>query len=234
MSIRTVYIGTMRLLRRLLDSLGALDRMEMSSRPAIRHLRTMLAIYDTVDLVHLGLPWWTYKAIDRVEGFLQGRDARVFEYGSGASTVWLAQRAGEIYSVEHDEEFANLVGSLISGFDNVTLLTVPPKEAMGSAAAPSGRRGYENMDFIEYVETIGQVGGEFDLIVVDGRARVSCALWAFRYLKPGGILLFDDLRRNRYRSIFEMIGGRVEVLSGAKPCIPYRDTTALISKKAHD
>jgi len=52
-------------------------------------VRTSMVYVD--DLVNLDIPWWTYGAIDAVQQHLEslkGR-ARLFEFGSGASTVWL-------------------------------------------------------------------------------------------------------------------------------------------------
>lgn len=228
MNVRRIYIGIVRLIRRLLRGVGLLAPMERSRLPLVRHLRSMLAIYDTEDMAHLGLPWWTYAAIQEVDVLLEGRKARVFEYGAGASTMWLASRAHEVFSVEHDADFVPVVASLTDDFDNVTLLSVPPTEVAGVPVTPSGRDGYENADFTDYVQAIDRVGGTFDLIVVDGRARVACLDHALGFLAEGGVVLFDDIRRARYRAALERDDVEVTLLAGAKPSIPYRDTTALL------
>jgi len=205
--------------------------MEKSSNRQIRHMRTLLSIYDTEDLVRLDLPWWTYSAIDYVDQFLSSRPARVFEYGSGASTLWLAQRAVAVDSVEHDLDFVRLMSGLAHQRPNITLHAEPP-ETTTTPVVPSGRAGYERCDFTRYVNSIERVDGEFDLIVIDGRARVACLTPALRHLKPGGLILFDDVKRPRYREVLQRPDVTVEVLSGAKPSLPYRDATALIRPRA--
>jgi hypothetical protein len=227
-SVRSSYVRAMRAIRGLLSRVGALEPMERSDRLWVRHLRTMLAIYDTEDLARLDLPWWTYSAIEEVEKFLHSREARVFEYGSGASTLWLARRSDHVFSAEHDPAFAALVEKLDPTIQNVTFITVTPSPTNEPGAARSQRPGYEGMDFSSYTGSIERVGGDFDLIVIDGRARVACLDRAVEHLKPDGLILFDDIRRKRYRSALDRQGFDVEVFTGTKPSIPYRDATALM------
>lgn len=231
MSLRSRYVSSLRLLRRGLSRVGALTAVERSSNRHIRHLRTLLSIYDTEDLVHLDLPWWTYSAIDYIEDFLRSRPARVFEYGSGASTIWLSQRATTVDSVEHDLAFIRMMSDLTRERANITLHAEPP-ETTTAPATRSGRKGYEASDFTNYVNSIDRVGGKFDLIVIDGRARVACLTPALGHLNPSGLILFDDVQRARYREVLQRPDLSVEVLSGAKPSLPYPDATAVIRPRA--
>jgi hypothetical protein len=194
----------------------------------------MLAVYDAEDLAKLGLAWWTYAAIARVEMFLQGRNARVFEFGSGASTLWLARRADHVYSVEHDLEFAEVVAGLEPSIRNVTFITAPPVMDNTSEMIRSGRKGFEGLDFTDYVKSIEAIGGTFDLIVIDGRARIACLERAVEHLSPDGLILFDDIRRPRYRSALERRDMDVEVLAGPKPSIPFPDATALMRPSTYE
>ena len=68
----------------------------------------MFAIHDVHDLSRLDLPWWTYPAITR-STIWPTRSARVFEYGSGASSVWLGSPAREVHSVEHSKEWVDFL-----------------------------------------------------------------------------------------------------------------------------
>ena len=52
------------------------------------------------------IPWCTYPFIKFIEPKLN-KDFSVFEYGSGNSTIWYAQRVKEIISVENDEDWFN-------------------------------------------------------------------------------------------------------------------------------
>lgn len=233
MGLRALYVGTIRGLRHVCDRLGVLGRLEASQRPALRHLRTLFAIYDAEDLAALDLPWWSYASIRRVEQFLRDNPAaRVFEFGAGASTVWLARRAHTVVSVEHDLQFAADLSTLVAGHDNVTLFTVPPEPAVGQAArTPSQRRGFEGLDFTRYVSVIDEQDERFDLIVIDGRARVQSLARARQHLAKDGLIVFDDVERRRYRSALEQPGWLATVYRGLGPCLPLPTSTAVLQRK---
>src|SRR5262249_39630854 len=54
-------------------------------------------------------PWYTYPAVEYLKQ-LDLRDKQVFEYGCGQSTLFFAQRAARVVSVEHDPEWFQTVG----------------------------------------------------------------------------------------------------------------------------
>ena len=230
MSLKTSYVKAARSARSVARSTGLLGALERSHRPALRHLRTLFAVYDAEDLAHLDLPWWSYGAITQVEEFLAERpQARVFEFGSGASTPWLAKRAGFVDTVEHDLDFVEVVRGLLDGIENVAIHTVDVQAAPdGQPAVGSDREGHEGLDFSDYVRVIDEVDGPFDLVVVDGRARVASLRRAIPHLAPDGIIVFDDVERERYAPALEIPGLSVEVLHTATPCLPYRTSTALL------
>jgi predicted O-methyltransferase YrrM len=209
-----------------------LARLEASPRPAVRHVRSLLSIYDAEDLARLDLPWWSYRATRAIERFLSLRpQARVFEYGAGASTAWLARRAGSVDTVEHDAGFAAVARRLVAGADHVTLHVVPATPipaGAGAEAVRSERDGYQGLDFAAYVATIDRVGGPFDLIVIDGRARVAALRRALPHLAPDGAVVFDDVERRRYAPALTAPGTTVHVLRGATPGLPYPTSTAIL------
>lgn len=201
------------------------------------HLRTLFAIHDVEDLVDLDIPWWTYPAIDVVEEHLRALNgrARVFEYGSGASTVWLGRRAAEVVSVEHHPGFAEVMRKVLADarLEGTTrLLEVPPVEGSAAPVVPSARKGEDGRDYADYVASIEQVPGDFDLIVVDGRARVACLDMAVRRLAVGGLVLFDDSQRPRYHRGMATSGLRVRRLRGWAPSLPYPRESAVLDLPA--
>lgn len=227
--VRSLWISAMRGTRTLLDRTGVTRRLEGSTSFAANHARTMLSIYDVADMASLDVPWWTYRAAARVEDFLAARDgrARIFEWGSGASTVWLGRRAASVVSVEHDEQFTPIVQGLVSDMPHVEVLHVPPVPA-ASPAVPSGRRGMDGLDFSDYVAAIDKGDGPFDLIVIDGRARDACLGAARSRLAEGGLVVFDNANRRRYRPALDAWSGAKELHWGAAPALPYRSCTALL------
>ncbi|WP_154674418.1 class I SAM-dependent methyltransferase [Nakamurella lactea] len=182
-------------------------------------------------MAELGVPWWTYRSIDAVDGWLSARSKpiRVFEYGSGASTFWLSARADEIFSVEHHRGFADMMRPELAKLKNVTFLQVdaPASEAprIGSA-----KIGSEHLDFYDYVHAIDTVEGDFDVVVVDGRAREACLRIAVDRLAPGGVIIFDNSHRKRYVDAIAASGLTERIYGGLTPTLPYPDRTSLLTK----
>lgn len=233
MRVEDVYVAVWHAGRRGLAHTDMLARWAASPRRSVRHVRSMFAIHDVDDMIGLDLAWWSYRAIDAVEAHLaaRGGDAVVFEYGAGASTAWLARRSASVTSVEHDVGFADYLRPLlaadreVAGRAEVRLVPAVPTVA---PAVPSQRRGHAGLDFSNYVRAIDAVEGSFDLVVVDGRARVACVRQALPRLAPTGLLLLDNADRDEYRGVVEDPTLAVEVLRGATPCLPYPTSTALI------
>lgn len=236
--LRTYYVKGARVARTASVKSGLLGRLDHSyqakPRGVLAHWRTLYAIHDVDDLVRLDIPWWTYGAIDAVEGHLShlGGNARVFEFGSGASTVWLGRRSATVYSVEHDDFFAGIMQRVLvdAGVsDTVKLIEVPPATS-ADPRVRSGRAGEDELDFAAYVDALAQAGGKFDVICVDGRARVACALAAVEYLNSDGILVWDDSQRPRYGDGIRQTGLKVRRFRGFAPSLPYPRETALLTR----
>jgi hypothetical protein len=228
--IRGAYVSGVKTVRKAADKTGLLERLERSESPKARHVRTLFSIFDAVDMAKMDLAWWSYPAMRRVEEFLADRPgARIFEYGAGASTAWLAKRAGKVDSVEHDTEWVEFVRELLADTPGVTLHAVPATPATPQTVVRSGRVGHTDLDFGEYVSTIDRIGGPFDLIVVDGRARNDAFRRSLDHLADGGVIVFDNLKRKRYWDVISAMPGlRFELLKGATPTLPYPTTTGLI------
>jgi hypothetical protein len=109
--IRRAYVGAVRRAVDVFERAGA-DRWRSSRQtPVARHVWSLSAIHDVERMASLDLPWWTYGATREVERFPAARHgkARVFEFGSGASTLWLARRAGQVHSIVHDAAFVDVL-----------------------------------------------------------------------------------------------------------------------------
>jgi predicted O-methyltransferase YrrM len=96
----------------------------------------------------------------------------------------------------------------------------------------SEHEGDEDHDFGDYVATIDDVGGTFDLIVVDGRARPACLAAAVGHLAPDGVLVFDNAAREHYAAELARCGLDVDLRKGRAPSLPWRETTALLRHPA--
>jgi predicted O-methyltransferase YrrM len=217
---------------------SGLDRLLARRRNFwVRHVWSLFALYDVRRMVLLDNPWWVYDVTSEVERFLEERDgkARVFEFGAGASTVWLGKRAGEVHSVEHDGEFVEALRPMVAAMDNVELHHVAPAPRRPDSTAVSEHEGWEHYDFADYVSTIDAVGGVFDLIVIDGRSRPACLAAAVGHLAaPDGLLLFDNAAREHYAAALGACGLEVDLRKGRAPSLPWRETTALLRRSAGD
>lgn len=181
-----------------------------------RWLASLGAVYHLDRMIALDIPWWNVAATDAVEQFLANcPNARVFEYGSGASTLWLARRAGDVTSVEHDDAWASRMLACLRDQKNARLIV-----AGYDPAEPAGEQ--------PYVQSIAN-GGDYDLIVVDGRLRNACLQAAIPALKPGGIILFDDSGRQRYRPAIEGCDLAERRYYGLSYCVPYPDHSSILS-----
>ena len=114
---------------------------------------------------------------------------------------------------------------------HVSLRHVPPVPVTdGVPATPSRRHGHRGLDFTDYVRAIDGVDGEFDLVVVDGRAREACLHAAIPRLAPDGLVVFDNSNRRRYAEAIRSSGLRVDRVRGAAPCLPYPSETSLLTR----
>ena len=60
--------------------------------------------WSVTDKLNRPIPWYTYAAIDYLDQ-LDFSEKRVFEYGSGNSTLYWSQRCKAVVAVEHSEEW---------------------------------------------------------------------------------------------------------------------------------
>lgn len=136
-------------------------------------------------------PWWPYAAVDAVAEALPPH-ARVLEFGGGGSTLWLHDRGAAVVCVEHDSRWFDQLRKALP--EDVELLLRPP-DAEGTI-----RSEFEPGHFFDsYVaEAARHPDDTFDLVIVDGRARVECGLATMSKVRPGGMFLLDDSERPRY------------------------------------
>lgn len=140
--------------------------------------RLRLAFYQRKHPEH---PWLTADIIVFLSGFLNDSQTLV-EFGSGRSTVWFAKRVGHIISCEHHGEWhASVMQQLKSeGRGNFTYLHVGGEP--DTYIAPATRAIAERA-----------ADGKADVILVDGIHRDHCALWALEHIRPGGMILVDNI-----------------------------------------
>jgi hypothetical protein len=125
-------------------------------------------------------PDWSDNTIDFIGKVLLKTDT-VFEWGTGYSTIWLAQRVKKVITMEHNPVW----------FDKIKALAKELK--------------ITNIDFNLhllfndlYYNHIHNCDG-IDFIIVDGRNRMRCFNEAIKLGKP---VMLDDSERVRYQQAF--------------------------------
>jgi hypothetical protein len=169
-----------------------------------RDFRGWIATQDRSGLED-GRPWITFEA-ERALRTLISSETRVFEYGSGGSTVFLASRVHQLVSVEHDPTWSAQVVSFVGGRAEVDVILAPPREARQASemAYSSSSPAFAGQTFIDYVSVADRYpDGLFDLLIIDGRARTSAFFRASRVVRIGGAILLDDSERASYRPAVE-------------------------------
>lgn len=209
--VKRSYAGVMH----SIANLGPMEKLAANAQQSdeygwLRWSASLLAIHNIERMIALGLPWWNVAATREVAEFLRARPkARVFEYGAGASTIWLARHAASVTSVEHHVEWHQRLTKEVVRFPNIDLR-------------------HRELDGDAYIGAIDAAEGLFDLIVVDGRRRTECLARAIPHLAPGGILLLDDSGRSRYRNAIENCGLSERRYFGRSYCVPYPDFTSIL------
>lgn len=142
------------------------------------------------------LPWLNYSLIRLLDERLR-ETLRVFEYGSGYSTLYFAARTQSVTSVEHVPEWVQELQPYL------------PDNAMLATATPGP----------EYIQA-PYAHEPFDLILVDGLDRVECVHAAIGALRPEGVIVLDDTHRPEYQRLLAPLreqGYKTLTLYGPKP-----------------
>jgi hypothetical protein len=178
------------------------------------------------------IPWFTYSAIEALKNW-DLSDKRVFEYGSGYSTLFWASRAKEVISVEHNPQWHQKIARLVPA--NAKVMLAPIDEAK-NGYHPSAETSAE---LARYTETITDVGGRFQILVIDGyarsRVRYKCARAALPHLDDNGLVILDNSDWLPATAMFLRQSGLIEVdLSGPVPGNKNHQTTSFFFTRQFD
>ena len=164
------------------------------------------------------LPWWSFSAIEEADRLFPGK--RIFEWGSGGSTLRYAQKGARITAIEDDVDWMNavrkeLVKAGVS--DRVTMRNI--------YFDFDNPIGFADSDYCAALDS-----SEWDVVIIDGQdktfnERIACFRHAEPLMSSGSIILVDDFWRyeellatNRAQSVrvFQSVGPcRIGVTSTA-------------------
>lgn len=174
---------------------------------------TAFDTHQAVDTNGSPIPWVTYSFIDFIKPRLN-KELTVFEYGSGNSTLFYAQRVKRVVSVEHDDDW----------YKKIVKQKAPNAEMIFT---PLERNG-------EYSQKAKLLNKKFDIIIVDGRDRINCCKYSIDALSEKGVLVLDDSERNKYdkaRAFLIENDFKELSFSGVSPGLFYNKATSVFYRK---
>lgn len=123
-------------------------------------------------------PLMSSVEINKIISYLNP-EYKFFEWGCGGSTVHFSKYVKLYRSIEHD----------LGWYDTISRLSIQNVELYH----------YDNRDnYSNYIHAINNYPDIYDIILVDGRCRVKCAINAKQFLKPNGILFVHDFFTRPY------------------------------------
>jgi hypothetical protein len=132
------------------------------------------------------LPWLTIHANAFLSNYLQPKSDHGLEWGSGRSTVWFAKHLQSLISVEHDDLWYQQINSRLQSkscknvdyrFRPVVDVEHPTADEISAYAGVADELPNDSLDFV----------------LVDGIMRDQCAIRAISKLRPGGLLVIDNV-----------------------------------------
>lgn len=132
--------------------------------------------------------------LDRIiRSYVRPAEKNVLEWGMGHTTLFLVENHAayglvSFVSIDHDREYLDRVVAQMPAWHGFTPLH---SDLMGPKL--SDRDPEPN-----YATLALTLQRRFDLIYIDGRRRLECALVATQICAPDGIVVLHDYRRRRY------------------------------------
>jgi hypothetical protein len=162
---------------------------------------------------------------------------RVVEYGIGGSTVMTLEHTNIIAlaSVESDVDFiARVLSNQVvrcaqaEGRFKMHTVDIGPLKRWGYPRDHSAWIQWPRYPLAISRETLQAV----DVVLIDGRFRVACALNAAQGMKPGGVICVHDYSRRHYK-ILDALLEPIEVVESMAFFYPPNNSPAFSDKLKH-
>jgi predicted O-methyltransferase YrrM len=131
---------------------------------------------------HPGDPWLTADSIKLLDTLLRPADRGV-EFGSGRSTLWFAPRVATLTSIETNTQWHEKVTGQLKDRDvsNVEYILIPVDQPTECGDGPTAQIASAFPD------------ASFDFALVDSYYRDHTAKAIMPKVKPGGMLIIDNI-----------------------------------------
>jgi len=154
------------------------------------------------------------KVFKKVFQQYAGKNLRVFEWGTGISTIYYSRYLVSIgtdfewHSIDNSREWKEKVAQLVERYGlskrvHLHLSEFPafwelPGWSWEEREIPREVCSPEATEYVEYPRQVAVSKG-FDVVIVDGRFRRRCLLVASEVLSPGGLVLLHDAQKDHYQ-----------------------------------
>jgi hypothetical protein len=124
-------------------------------------------------------------------------DKKILEYGSGESTLEISSQCFYLCSIEHQKNWYNKLITQIPTNCNLHLVEPNLPYIEGGDCG-----SYE--EFKDYIEKPLNES-PFDIILIDGRARVGCASICHKLSHNDTIVFIHDFQRKEYQEVLKYL-----------------------------
>ena len=111
------------------------------------------------------MPMYTYPCYEWLNS-IDWTNSKVFEYGTGYSTIWWQNKNVNYHAVEDNKQWYDMIK------DKTNIKHEP--------------------EYNKYSQSIYNYDFKFDVIVIDGTARFDCIKPTLEKIKDDGIIIFDN------------------------------------------
>lgn len=183
----------------------------LAASPADGRELTRLLATGGRSTMRLRLPWLPFRLIDELAGRVRPGD-RVLEYGGGGSTLWFLDRGASVVTIEDDEGWAARLQSHVGHRTDWDLR----------------RRAIEAGGYVKAGDDLAD--SSIDIVLVDGKDRPGCIHASLPKVKPGGLLLVDDVDRPEYAAALSAVTWPRRDVVGFAPAKPSLAYTAVLTR----
>ena len=124
----------------------------------------------------------------------------VLEYGPGDTSKMLINICKSLHSIEHNQHYYNTIKNTFLPYKNFYCYYKSPNKKY----TEGGHDGTFD-EFEDYVTLPIDLNIKFDVIIIDGRARVECAKTCEKTLNKDGVIFIHDIERKDYNECFDIL-----------------------------
>lgn len=162
------------------------------------------------------IPWYTYPCIDFLK-YRSYENKDVLEFGGGQSTIWWANRAKHVVTLEGDREWYDKIKNMMP--DNVDLHYVSMNNKNINVSQVK-----KVLDAKQYLA--------YDVIVIDGLFRYEMIEIALTLMKDDGMIICDNAEGFGFHEGFKESGlNRVDFFGNA-PGVVLPHATSIFFKSS--